>query len=157
MIMANTNVEIFDNEFYDNGTTNVLLVSYLSNQKQINDPNYYPYAELINVHSNKMGRSGYLPDGPIKELLITVVGMPLPDVIWDGVANPAKMQDGKLSEDAGIFIHNNVKSSDGEVTMVSLGGLVVAENPATVKLERDPAAFAGNPAPIAPVKLSGIN
>ena len=157
MIMANTNVEIFDNEFYDNGTTNVLLVSYLSNRKQINDPNYYPYAELINVHNNKLGRSGYLPDGPFKELLIKVVGTPLPDVIWDGVANPAKIKDGKLSDDAGIFIHDNIKTSGGEVTMVSLAGLVVSENPAAVKLVRDPAAFAGNAAPIAPVKLSGIN
>jgi parallel beta-helix repeat protein len=156
MIMANSNVEVFDNEFYDNATTNILISSYQSSKKQINDPNYYPYAELVNIHDNKFGRCGYRPDGPDKKVLTMVVGTPLPDIIWDGVVNPEKAGTGKGKNDARIYVENNTKMGGGEVTMVGLSGLVLSKTPANVELVRDSKYFAGSAPAIAPVKLSGI-
>ena len=156
MIMANTNVEIFDNDFYDNGTSHVLVVSYYANGLQINDPNYYPYAELINIHDNRFGKTGYLPDGPAKEILTLVVGVPLPDVIWDGVYNEEKMNNGVLDNDARIIVQNNTKTDGGEVTMVSLAGVLNASDPESVEIIRDPAFFTGTAPAIAPVVLTGI-
>ncbi|MBX3421143.1 MAG: right-handed parallel beta-helix repeat-containing protein [Pirellulaceae bacterium] len=155
MVMANTNVEIFNNEIRDHQTTNTMIVSYLTTNIQIKDPNYYPYAEQIHIHNNTFGPGGNQPSGQGGLLIAAVTGSPIPDIVWDGVVNPEKMQDGQVIREAGLSIHSNNKTN-GEVTFVNLGGLETLKNPVDAKPSRDITAYSEPFPSIAPIKIAGI-
>lgn len=153
MVMANYNVEIFDNDIYNNQTANIILHSWISGGRPITDPDYNPYAEGVHVHGNRFGKGGYAPMGMAGEHMAKHLGTPLPDIIWDGEFDPAKTVDGKTPPDRRIVIHDNVKTGGGEVTFANLGG---AENYLTLNgdaISRDISAHAGSLPPIPAVKL----
>ena len=135
-IMANSNVEVFENEILNHGTSNVLIVSYLATGKDIKDSNYYPYAEAIHIHHNKFSAGGDKPDNDGGRLMAAILGTPLPDIIWDGVVNEEKRVDGALPVALGISIHDNTKE-DGEVTFGNLGGLPSLIDPGNARPTRD--------------------
>jgi len=135
-IMANSHVEVFENDILNHGTSNILIVSYLATGKDIKDPNYYPYAEAIHVHHNKFSAGGDKPDNDGGRLMAAILGTPLPDIIWDGVVNEEKRVDGALPVEAGISIHDNSKE-DGEVTFGNLGGLPSLVDPGNARPTRD--------------------
>src|SRR3546814_13452592 len=56
LVMANRNVEIFDNVFDNNGTANVMIVGYRYEHK---DPKYHPLPNQIVVRGNQHGKAGY--------------------------------------------------------------------------------------------------
>lgn len=109
MIMANDNIEVFENDFEDNSTANVLIVSYLINELPINDPNYDPFPESIFLHNNQYTGGGETPDSEPLALLQAATGQPLPDIVWDGMLAP-----GKTAADALCF------SEDENTTFASL-------------------------------------
>ncbi len=155
MVMANTNVEIFDNDVRDHGTVNVLLVSYLASGIEIKDNDYYPYAETIHIHNNTFGPAGDKPDGVFGNLIKNVAKTPIPDIVWDGVANEEKMVDGSLTKDAGLSIHDN-KKDGGDVTFANLGGLAALQDPSKAEVKRDLAEHA-KPFPRVPaVVIPGV-
>ncbi len=154
-VMANSNVEIFDNEIADHGTNNVLIISYLAAGKDIKDPNYYPYAEGIHVHHNAFGPGGDKPDNKGGELMAAILGTPLPDIIWDGVANEANVVDGVLKPEFSIAIHDNTKE-EGNVTFANLGGLAALQDPANAQPTRDLAPHAHELPAVAPVRIEGV-
>lgn len=84
MIMANREVEVFENEIAENASSNILLVAY---PREYNDPNYNPLPRRIYVHDNKHGRAGWNPDGAVRELIAPRTGMPVPQIVWDGVVD----------------------------------------------------------------------
>lgn len=84
MVMANRDIEIFDNELSDNASTNILLAAY---PREYNDPTYNPLPRAIYVHDNKHGRAGYAPDGAVKDLIAPLTGMPVPQIVWDGAVD----------------------------------------------------------------------
>ncbi len=98
MIMANDNIEVFDNSFENNNSANVLIVSYLINEIPINDPNYDPFPESIFIHNNQYTGGGETPDSEPLALLQAATGQALPDIIWDGMLAP-----GKTASDALCF------------------------------------------------------
>ncbi|MBI3119854.1 MAG: right-handed parallel beta-helix repeat-containing protein [Candidatus Hydrogenedentes bacterium] len=155
MIMANSNVEIFENEIGNNQTTNLLLVSYLTTGREIKDANYYPYAEGIHVHHNRLGPSGYAPAGEGGTLMAALAGSPLPDIIWDGVVNEAKLVEGKLPAELGLYIHDNTKT-EGELTYANLGGTKLLSEPQSVTVQRDLAVHAGELPSLKPITLPEI-
>lgn len=122
IVMANYNVEIFENEIADNQTANILLTSWLSGGRPLTDPDYNPYAEGVHVHHNRIGKGGYAPMGDSGKLMAAYAGVPLPDIIWDGARDPDKLTNGELPEDRQISIHSNTKMDGGEVSFVNLGG-----------------------------------
>ena len=63
IIMANRNVEVFDNEFSGNGTFNISVTAYMASPNEKVDPNYYPYPEGIYIHDNAFGTGGEKPQG----------------------------------------------------------------------------------------------
>jgi len=135
-VMANSNVEIFNNEIRNHGTMNLLLVSYFVAGKDIKDPNYYPYTEAIHVHHNTFGAGGDKPDNDGGELMAAILGTPLPDIIWDGVVNEEILVDGQLPAESAISIHDNTKD-DGDVTFANLGGLAALQDPSSAQPMRD--------------------
>ena len=85
IIMANSDVEIFDNLMSGNGTVNLSIVSY---GDETDDPNYYPHPKNIQVHGNTYGPSGFDPDietGDLAKALFEISGGNMPDIFWDGI------------------------------------------------------------------------
>jgi len=154
IVMANYNVEIFDNDIYNNQTANVILTSWLSGGQPITDPEYNPFSEGIYVHSNRFGKGGYAPLGVSGEHMAKHAGVPLPDIIWDGSYDPTKLVDGKISEERRIVIKDNKKTGGGEVGFVNLGGAEAFLTLNHAAIQREIAAHDGKVKPLPPVKLA---
>lgn len=84
IVMANHDVEVFGNEFYDNASVNVSVNAY---QRDYNDPEFDPLPRNIYIHDNTYGRSGWDPDKAVKDLVAPLTGMPIPDIVWDGAVD----------------------------------------------------------------------
>ena len=85
VIMANSHVEVFNNEFSDNSTIHIAVVS---GDLESGDENYYPHPKSIQIHNNSYSNVGYAPDierGDLSKLLVEIANGEMPDVIWDGV------------------------------------------------------------------------
>ena len=155
MVMANTNVEIFNNEIIDHRSVSVLLVSYLTTGIEIKDKNYYPYAETIHVHGNTLGPVGANPDGTFGQLIKSLVGETIPDIVWDGVVNEEKTVDGVLAKEAGLSIHGN-KKQGGEVRFANLGGLAALADPSNAEVSTDISVHSQPFPPVNPVVIPGV-
>lgn len=155
-VMANSNVEIFNNEIRDNGTTNLILISYQAAGVEIKDPNYYPYVEGVHIHHNTFGGGGEKPDNKGGELMSAILGTPLPDIVWDGIVNEEKLVDGKVVPEAAISIHDNT-SDDGDVTFGNLGGLKSLLDPANATPSTDITPHQEHTPPsVKPVEIAGV-
>ncbi len=150
MIMANYNVEIFNNTIGGNATANVMIIAYSGGKDETKDPKYYPYPEGIHVHNNTIGTGGDKPEGVYGTMMAQVAGSPLPDIVWDGRVNPAKAKDGKLPEGRGIYIHDN-----GDADFANLDMDAFTKDPASAKVLRDLKAHEGKMPAIKPVTLPG--
>lgn len=124
LINSNDRVEIFNNRILDNRTANVLVSSFyassLQDRKQA--PGFDAYPETIFIYDNEFGSGGV--HAALAELEQLRVGMfgeegSLPDVVWDGFVDPAKMIDGKLPAGLMLCVSNgdveivNVDASNG--------------------------------------------
>jgi len=105
MIMANDNIEAFENTIKDNITANVLLVSYLVTEKPIKDPNYDPYPESLYLHNNEITGGGTDPTGGNNLAskvavagLRAKLGTPFPQILWDGIINKTRFPKGLPAE-----------------------------------------------------------
>ncbi|MEQ1825961.1 MAG: parallel beta-helix domain-containing protein, partial [Pirellula sp.] len=85
MIMANDQVEIFDNDIHGNSTTNCAIVSFLTTQRKFNDTEYDPYPEAIYIHDNRFANGGKSPQGQFGKMFEQIAGLPIPDIVIDGV------------------------------------------------------------------------
>ena len=154
-VMANSNVEIFDNEILGHGTSNILVISYMASGKDIKDPNYYPYAEGIHIHHNKFSAGGDKPDNKGGELMAAILGTPLPDIVWDGIVNEEHLKDGTMPEMYSIAIHDNTKA-EGEVTFGNLGGLAALADPGNASPTRDLSPHDHSLPSVAAVSIPGV-
>ncbi len=95
VINSNDKVEIFGNEIKDNQTANVLVSSFFSASYSAREqaPTFDPYPETIYIYDNEFAGSGSAPDREeLEQLRVALFGETgaLPDVVWDGIANPEK-------------------------------------------------------------------
>lgn len=155
MIMANSKVEVFQNEIRDHRTYNLVICNYKSMGIEITDPKYYPYPEDIYVHGNTFGKSGFAPSGKFGALIGLVTGVPVPDVVWDGWVNSEKVAAGTLPANANILIGDN-KKEEGELTFINIDAENALKDPLTAKISRDLAPHKGTITPLKPVSLGGI-
>lgn len=94
MILANDEIEVFDNNFTDNDTTSILIVSYYITERPFDDPNYDPFPESIYIHDNEINGGGTNPDSePLQLLQSSMDGQAIPDIVWDGTVVPGKTAD----------------------------------------------------------------
>lgn len=149
LIMANRNVEIFDNTISNNETANLLISTYRGREGEAVDPDYYPYPEAIHIHDNVFEGGGTKPQGPLGTLAaLANGGAPLPDIVWDGLFNSEKAEDGKLRADSAIAIHDN-----GDADFVNLNIGAYLKDPKTAKPLRDITAHAGTLPAVPVVKI----
>ncbi len=123
VINSNDRVEIFDNDIADNDTANIIISSYFATGYQGTREmaaDYDPYPETIYVYGNRFSGGGSSPDGlDLKALKVAMFGLngSFPDVLWDGYANPDKVDaDGNLLAEHAICIDNG----DAEVLNADL-------------------------------------
>ena len=94
LINSNDRVEIFNNQFKDNQTANILISSYFSanfaGQRELADE-FDPYPEEIFIYDNDFIGGGTEPGRDyLVQLKNQVFGENgnFPDIIWDGMTNP---------------------------------------------------------------------
>ena len=112
MVMANDDIEIFENEISDHDTTNMAIVSYFVTNKKIarakkNNKSYDAYPEAIFVHHNKFGKGGANPRGILVKILALKMGKPFPDILYDGILDAAKLKEGRLPDDRRVCFKDN--------------------------------------------------
>ena len=90
MVLANDNIEVFGNEFANNDSANMMVVSYHITGLPIDDENYDPFPESIHVHDNSFRGGGGGPDSEPLALLREATGQAVPDIVWDGTMVPGK-------------------------------------------------------------------
>ena len=124
VINSNDEVQIFDNVIRDNKTANVIISSvYTTGYAESGmSEDFDPYPERIYIYDNAFEGGGNNPDGlDLQALKIAMVGPlgRLPDVLWDGYVDDAKLVDGALPEALRICVQNdearvlNVDSPNG--------------------------------------------
>ncbi len=82
MVMANRNVHVFGNRLSGNGTSHVLIAAY---PNEYEDDSYMFVPRGVFVHDNEYGEGGNAPDGEVGKTITDVSGVPVPDIVWDGV------------------------------------------------------------------------
>lgn len=88
LVLANDNIEVFGNEFAENGNVNLMIYSFALGGREINDPNYDPYPEQIYVHDNQFVSGGTAPRHWTLVALHEQTGKPSPNIVWDGMLKP---------------------------------------------------------------------
>lgn len=112
VVNSNDQVEIFDNDITGNKTANIIVASVFSTDLSTDgmSADFDPYPEGIYIAGNRMGGGGKDPDGlQFQALKVAMFGLTgaLPDVIWDGYADPAKMVDGKTPDALRLCVEND--------------------------------------------------
>ena len=123
VVNSGDRIEIFDNDIADNDTANVIISSYYATGYQGNydvAEAYDPYPETIFIYGNRFSGGGESPDGlDLQALRVAMFGIggSFPDVLWDGYANPGKVNDsGNLLPEYAICVDNG----DAEVLNADL-------------------------------------
>ena len=110
LVMATDQVEVFDNKIVNHSSANTTVSSYLITQLVFTDPEYNPFPSAVFIYDNNFSRVPALPDTTrmMGQILAEIFQMDVPDIIHDGVFNPADlMADGSINPDKRICIENN--------------------------------------------------
>ncbi len=115
MILAASSIEIFDNIIYNNRTANTSIVSYFITEEDLTDELYNPYPSNIYIHNNIYKRDKQIPSFsftmPIGFILAYNFGRDIPDIIYDGILDPDKINtSGQLNKEHRICIINNINA-----------------------------------------------
>ena len=82
MVMANRDIEIFDNVFEGNGSSNIMVIGY---RQAFDDAKYQPMVRNVRISDNAHGKTGFAPKFAGGEMLAAAFGGNVPPIIWDGV------------------------------------------------------------------------
>ena len=147
IIQANSDVEVFDNDIYGNGTVNLSIVTY---GYETEDENYNPHPKSIQIHGNRFGDGGFDPDlgtGELAAILFELSGGDMPDIFWDGILPTSQMIFGQPEEER-LIISNN-----GDATFLTLNPIKYIL-PFFDPVERDIKAYEGKVRPLPEVTLN---
>lgn len=90
IVMANRDVEVFDNVFEGNGTSNVMITGYRYGPAT---DGYNPLPVRVHVFDNVHGRTGFDPALPGGAEMAAAFGGSLPPVLWDGAGSDIVVRD----------------------------------------------------------------
>ena len=147
IIQANSDVEVFDNDIYGNGTVNLSIVTY---GYDTDDENYNPHPKSIQIHNNRFGDGGFDPDvgtGELAAILFDLSEGDMPDIFWDGILPVNQMLFGQPDEER-LIISNN-----GEATFLTINPIKYIL-PFFDPVERDISKYDGEIKPLPEVILN---
>ena len=147
IIQANSDVEVFDNDLYGNGTVNLSIVTY---GYETEDKNYNPHPKSIQIHGNRFGDGGFDPDvgtGELAAILFELSGGDMPDIFWDGILPMNQMLFGQPADEK-LVIKNN-----GDATFLTLNPIKYML-PFFDPVERDISEYDGEINPLPAVVLN---
>ena len=147
IIQANSDVEVFDNDLYGNGTVNLSIVTY---GYETEDENYNPHPKSIQIHGNRFGDGGFDPDvgtGELAAILFELSGGDMPDIFWDGILPMNQMLFGQPVDER-LVIKNN-----GDATFLTLNPIKYML-PFFDPVERDISEYDGEINPLPAVVLN---
>ena len=147
IIQANSDVEVFDNDIYGNGTVNLSIVTY---SYETEDENYNPHPKSIQIHGNRFGDGGFDPDigtGELAAILFELSDGDMPDIFWDGILPTSEMIFGQPDGER-LLISNN-----GDATFLTLNPIKYIL-PFFDPVERDIKAYEGKVRPLPEVVLN---
>ena len=97
MILANDEVEVFDNTIEKNQTGGLSIISYLFTGQRDQGREIRPVLRGDPCSRQSLrGQRRQTVGGKIGEMLSKVLGATLPDILYDGIVDPKKQVDGKL-------------------------------------------------------------
>ena len=116
MILATSNVEVFNNILFNNKTTNTSIVSYFITEEALTDLLYYPYPTGVFIHDNIYKRDSQFPafsfKQPIGFILAYNFWRNIPDIVYDGIIDQGLLDNsGKYPDKNKICIKNNINAS----------------------------------------------
>ena len=126
ILMATDHVEVFGNEISDNDTANLSILSFRSTRRKIKDKDFDPFCEGIHIHDNAFSGGGTNPVGDLGKAIKAAFGTNGPDIVYDGVQDPAKLVDGDLPHDLSVSIHDN---GDASFANLDLGAIAAGREP----------------------------
>ena len=147
IIQANSNVEVFDNDIYGNGTVNLSIVTY---GYETDDENYNPHPKSIQIHGNRFGDGGFDPDvgtGELAAILFDLSEGDMPDIFWDGILPMNQILFGQPEEERLIITDN------GDATFLTIDPIKYML-PFFDPVERDISQYDGVIMPLAEVVLN---
>lgn len=144
MVMANRNVHVFGNRLDKNDTAHVLIAAYPEDYK---DDNYMFVPRGVYVHDNTYGEGGGAPDGEVGETISKYSGIPVPDIVWDGVTRIPEWLSWTAPENR-IYI-----AEEAGTTFVNLKMLSQLILPWSTTPDTDISAYKGSLPEPAPVEL----
>ena len=112
MILAVSNVDIYDNQIINNKTMGVGVISYFITENKIKDKKYDPYPNAISIHDNTFERKKRkVPmEGRFAQIYHFKLkfGRNVPHIVYDGVLNPKLVdKDGNMNAASAICVRNN--------------------------------------------------
>ena len=111
LVLANDNIEVFENNFRDNDSVNIMVYSFVLGGRVIDDPNYDPYPEQIYIHDNNYTGGGTRPAHALLAKWHAWSGENSPNIVWGGLVKPGGSTDKLLC-----------LGDDPQVSFMSLGG-----------------------------------
>ena len=153
MIMANDDIEVFDNTITDNKSFATLTVSYYFVDSDVSKPTYDPVPEKIYIHDNTMSNNAYDPQGDAS-LVGQVLGEPQ-DHFYDssGVGTDygllVEFPDGLTESQAVCIVDNGPETSMGQFNISA----VFASEFGDIAASTDSALFDCRHAPLPPIVL----
>ncbi len=110
LVLATSDVEIYNNRIINNKTIGTGIVSYFMTGLPVTDSLYNPYTSAIYIHDNLFERRKQIPTlkHEIGTLLFLKFGRDVPDIIYDGMPDPQYTNsDGKIFPEQSLCIQNN--------------------------------------------------
>ena len=110
MVLATSQVEVFNNQIIDNRSLGCGIVSWFMTEKKIKDEEYDPYPTAIYIHDNTFRKKKRAPTfkSRIGLLLFQKFKRKVPDILYDGIVNPETLaEDGSVKEEYRICIRGN--------------------------------------------------
>ena len=149
IIMANSDVEVFNNLMSGNGTVNLSIVSY---SDETDDPNYYPHPRRIQLHNNTYGPGGFNPDvktGDLAKALFEISDGNMPDIFWDGVVPMSQMLFGQPRNEKLVMVEGDEVNF---LTISPIKYILGFSSP----IRTDKNEFKGVIIPLEPINIDGI-
>jgi parallel beta-helix repeat protein len=152
-IMANSEVEVFNNEIKENYLAGVSVVHYAISEKKYQDSAYDPKPKHIYIHDNKITKKGFhwFRFSRMNLVIKLLLGIRTPEIVYDGIEDGTYK--GKVPDETEkLCIQNNVTYEGEAVTYGNMhldhqrSGLPFPGGPATFDLKPHDCRFENFPA-----------